>query len=137
MQRLANYGLWSKSGSLPDLVKFIGAQYLHIVCGCFHVTTADFSSYTETIWPLELKIFTIWLVKDNICQPLISTIHPFVRTLHAFLIPLPLYFPCSSPLSSSTHTLLWDMYRGRKQTPLYSSKDCPLTSVSIHFLAPN
>lgn len=75
MQGLANYGLWAKSGVLPDLVKFIGTRCLHIVCGCFHVTTADLSSYTKTIWPWEPKILTVWLVKEKICQPLISTIY--------------------------------------------------------------
>lgn len=38
---------------------------LCIICGCFHNSRAKFSRLTETTWPTESKIVTIWLYTEE------------------------------------------------------------------------
>lgn len=114
IQELKNYGLWAKSGLLPNVAKFLVC--LPAVYECFCITTAG------TIWPSEPKNLLSGSLQKKVCQP------------HTSLIPLPLYFPCNYPLSICIHIFLWDMHMGRRrQSPLHCSKYCLLCLLLFTF----
>lgn len=42
----------------------------------------SYAVVTETIWPAKPKIFTIWLFKEKVCQPLVYTINDLITTTY-------------------------------------------------------
>lgn len=47
---------------------------LFVVYGCFLIITAELIVARETIWPVKLKILTIWPFTAKVGQPLHKTL---------------------------------------------------------------
>lgn len=72
-----------------------------IVCGSFHITTAD---WRRRPWIHKRKIFTIWLITENIWQPLLKTIQKFRLWKIYWMSPMKYHASTLPPLQKASFT---------------------------------
>lgn len=64
----------------------------------FMLQKSSWAVVTETLWPTKLKIFTIWPVREQLCQPLIQgTDHPQLLKAQEEIQPYIMYLLIEEP----------------------------------------
>lgn len=75
-QGSTNCGPWAKSSPLPEFINKVLLEhktfpYVYLLSvAAFMLQLQNLVVVKETIWPTKLKILSIWLFTEKICQPL-------------------------------------------------------------------